>query len=172
MVNNPTAGLEPRTGSPASTAGAWIRFAALFIDFVAATVLLLTVSFAVGAAGLTDGLSELTRRHIVAALMLLYFVGFQAWVGWSPGMRALGLRVKGAENASKPSFAAALIRNCYLLVLIATPDTELFALISFAVMLTIGYTISKSPRRQGIHDRLAGGTQVVAYQREGTAGWP
>ncbi|MFX0578685.1 RDD family protein [Nocardia nepalensis] len=195
MMNNPTARLEARTGSPhqyeaerctsmsayqrplgssppQTLPGAWIRFAALLIDMVASAVLLLPIAFAVGAIGLTHELSDLTSRLIVAALILLYFAGFQAWVGWTPGMRLLGMRVRGPGDANKPSFAAALIRNCYLLLFLATPDTDLYALIDFALLIAIGYTIAKSPARQGIHDQLAGGTRVVAYRPEGSTGLP
>jgi hypothetical protein len=41
------------------------------------------------------------------------------------------------------------------------PLPALAALLTFALWLTIGITISKSPTHQGIHDHFAGGTYVV-----------
>ena len=41
----------------------------------------------------------------------------------------------------------------------------MLGLLGFVVYQVIGITISDSPTRQGIHDRLAGGTYVVRLAR-------
>jgi hypothetical protein len=57
-------------------------------------------------------------------------------------------------------------------VLVQFPDDSgneginvLLLIVTLAVYVAIGITISKSPTRQGFHDRLAGGTYVVRRRR-------
>jgi uncharacterized RDD family membrane protein YckC len=76
----------------------------------------------------------------------LYFVGFWAAVGQTPGMRLLNIRVVGRDDAP-PSFARAVLRFVGLLLCIVP---------LFAGFLPVLF----DERRRGAHDMLAG-TAVV-----------
>jgi uncharacterized RDD family membrane protein YckC len=92
-------------------------------------------------------------------LMFGYFVLFEVTHGTSLGKRLLGLKVLGAHGAPTPSFTQSAIRNSFtLLAVIPYFIGHLLAVVAYIV---IGATISGSPTKQGKHDELAGGTQVV-----------
>lgn len=98
---------------------------------------------------------------LAAAATLAYYVSFEATRGHTPGKQLLGLHVRGARNKPKPSVRESLPRNSFL-VLGALPSIPIVgSLPLFIAVVAIGTTISRSPTRQGVHDRLADGTQVV-----------
>jgi uncharacterized RDD family membrane protein YckC len=165
-------------------AGAWIRFGALVID----NVLILVVLFGLAAVLVTAiahsalanaELNVRATRAVVAGVTsgawLCWLAGWQATIGQTPGMRLLGLRVRGPSGEAKPSLVAAVIRNFLTILpgafwgaaqLAADTDIQMVHAIAVCVVYwVIGVSISWSPTRQGIHDRLAGGTYVV---RRGT----
>jgi uncharacterized RDD family membrane protein YckC len=66
--------------------------------------------------------------------------------------------VHGPGGAAKPTFRQSAIRNSW----------QVFAILPFiggllylVAITTILITINSSPTKQGLHDRLAGGTQVL-----------
>jgi uncharacterized RDD family membrane protein YckC len=88
-----------------------------------------------------------------------YFVFFEVTYGVTPGKRLLGLAVHGPGGAPKPDFTQSAIRNSFtLLAVIPYYVGDLLSLVAYVV---IAVTISGSPTKQGKHDELAGGTQVV-----------
>lgn len=91
-------------------------------------------------------------------LMFLYFFAFETTQGWTPGKKLLGLRVHGAGGAPKPTAAQSAIRNSWT-VLPVIPFVG--GLLGFIAIVVIAVTISGSLTKQGKHDQLAGGTQVV-----------
>ena len=91
-------------------------------------------------------------------LMFVYFVAFEVTQGWTPGKKLLGLDVRGPAGASKPDFRQSAIRNAFTLLTIVPFIGGLLGVIAIVV---IAVTISGSPTKQGKHDELAGGTQVV-----------
>ncbi|NVN49509.1 RDD family protein [Mycolicibacterium hippocampi] len=106
-----------------------------------------------------------------SAILLLWFGAWQSGLGASPGMLLCKLRVVDPNGRSRPSFRAAVIRNCPQTLLyfgsltgIAAVDAVL-AVITLGGYIAIGVSISNSPTRQGFHDRLAGGTFVVRKPR-------
>jgi uncharacterized RDD family membrane protein YckC len=91
-------------------------------------------------------------------LMFGYFVLFEVTQGASPGKRLLGLKVHGPGGAPKPNATQSAIRNSFTLLAVVPYIGSLLAFIAYII---IAVTISGSPTKQGKHDELAGGTQVV-----------
>lgn len=173
-------------------AGAWIRFVALLIDGVIVWAVLVGVFFVVKPLGPDSVHLFLFRdQNPVGTRALLYVVqnavtvawlaGCQATAGTTPGMMLLSLRVLGPAGDRGPTLLAAVIRNS-IPALAGVPEAlrsigliggnaGIRAALDVATVLAfgaIGVTISRSPTRQGIHDRLAGGTYVVRRARTTT----
>ncbi|MEI6254659.1 MAG: RDD family protein, partial [Mycobacteriaceae bacterium] len=137
-------------GSPG---GLWIRLGARLID-----------AFAVGiVAGLLSMLFDSDTRFYVAGifgglLTFAYFALFESQMGRTPGKALLGLRVHGPGGAPKPTVQQAATRNAFLLLNLIPC---LGGILSLAAWVYIAVTIENSPTKQGKHDEMAGGTQVV-----------
>jgi uncharacterized RDD family membrane protein YckC len=129
------------------------RLAARFIDGIIVNVVALVIAIAIGSlnnywvTGLFSGL-----------LMFVYFLAFESTQGWTPGKKLLGLSVRGPGGAAKPDLQQAAIRNVWTLLNIVPFVGGLLTLIA---VIVIAVTINGSPTKQGKHDELAGGTQVV-----------
>jgi len=130
-----------------------VRFAARLIDGIIVNVVAFIIALAIGSVsnywvtGLFSGL-----------LMFLYFLAFESTQGWTPGKKLLGLSVHGPGGAPKPDVQQAAIRNVWTLLNIVPFIGVLLTLIA---VIVIAVTINSSPTKQGKHDELAGGTQVV-----------
>lgn len=130
-----------------------MRFLARFIDGVIVGI--------VGAvlALLTDSISNVWVTGLfTGALSFLYYLAFEVTQGWTPGKKLLGMRVLGPGGAPKPSAAQSAIRNLFTLLPIIPFIGGLLGVIAIVV---IAVTINSSPTKQGKHDEMAGGTQVV-----------
>jgi len=92
------------------------------------------------------------------ALMFVYFVAMEVTQGRTVGKMALGLRVRGPGGAPKPDLKQSAIRNAFALLPVLPYIGGLLGVIA---MIVIAVTISSSPTKQGKHDELAGGTQVI-----------
>jgi uncharacterized RDD family membrane protein YckC len=102
---------------------------------------------------------------VTAAFVLVYFAGFVAVLGATPGKGLVGIRVLGPDGA-RPAFERALARESFT-VLGAVPYAgPVLALVAWT---WIALTIRSSPSGQGRHDWLAGGTLVVRVRRPGDA---
>ncbi|OBF34862.1 hypothetical protein A5724_15880 [Mycobacterium sp. ACS1612] len=129
------------------------RFVARFVDGIIVNVVAIVIAIAIGSlnnywvTGLFSGL-----------LMFLYFLVFESSQGWTPGKKLLGLSVHGPGGAPKPDLQQAAIRNVWTLLNIVPFIGGLLTLIA---VIVIAVTINGSPTKQGKHDELAGGTQVV-----------
>jgi hypothetical protein len=66
--------------------------------------------------------------------------------------------LSGPGGATKPTAAQSAIRNLWT-VLPIIPFVG--GLLGFVAIVVIAVTISSSPTKQGKHDELAGGTQVI-----------
>ncbi|MFL1591511.1 RDD family protein [Rhodococcus ruber] len=105
--------------------------------------------------------------NIVGAVLLPlalfgYFVYFESTKGWTPGKKLLGLTVLG-PGGRIPTSKESATRNAFLLIgaLTSIPFLGwLFSLLSLAAYIVIAITIQNSPTKQGLHDQMAGGTQV------------
>ena len=91
-------------------------------------------------------------------LMFGYFVLLETTQGTSLGKRLLGLKVLGPGGRLKPDFSQSAIRNSFTLFAVVPYVGPLLAFIAYIV---IAVTINASPCKQGKHDELAGGTQVI-----------
>jgi uncharacterized RDD family membrane protein YckC len=91
-------------------------------------------------------------------LMFGYFVLLEVTQGASLGKRLLGLRVLGTGGRLKPGVSQSAIRNSFTLLAAVPYVGSLLALVAYVV---IAVTINASPCKQGKHDELAGGTQVI-----------
>ncbi len=133
--------------------GLILRVAARLIDGIIVNVVAFVLAFAIGSVsnywvtGLFSGL-----------LMFLYFVAFESTQGWTPGKKVFGLSVHGPGGAPKPTAQQSAIRNVWTLLNIVPFVGGLLTLIA---VIVIAVTINSSPTKQGKHDELAGGTQVV-----------
>ena len=130
-----------------------MRFGARLIDGIIVNVVAFIIAFAIGSlnnywvTGLFSGL-----------LMFLYFLAFESTQGWTPGKKLLGLSVRGPGGAPKPDVQQAAIRNVWTLLNIVP---FIGGLLTLVAVIVIAVTINGSPTKQGKHDELAGGTQVV-----------
>lgn len=91
-------------------------------------------------------------------LTFIYFVALEVSSGATLGKKLLGLSVHGPGGAPKPDAKQSAIRNSFTLLSIIPYIGGLLAIIAYIV---IAVTINGSPTKQGKHDELAGGTQVV-----------
>jgi uncharacterized RDD family membrane protein YckC len=141
----PSGGQEP--------GGLGLRFVARLIDGVIVNVVAFGIALAIGSltnywvTGLFSGL-----------LMFVYFLAFESTQGWTPGKKVLGLSVHGPGGAPKPDVQQAAIRNVWTLLNIIP---FIGGLLTLVAVIVIAVTINSSPTKQGKHDELAGGTQVV-----------
>jgi uncharacterized RDD family membrane protein YckC len=133
--------------------GLGLRFAARLIDGIIVNIVAFGIAIAIGSlnnywvTGLFSGL-----------LMFLYFLAFEGTQGWTPGKKLLGLSVRGPGGAAKPDLQQAAIRNVWTLLNIVP---FIGGLLTLVAVIVIAVTINGSPTKQGKHDELAGGTQVV-----------
>ncbi|MDY6995084.1 MAG: RDD family protein [Actinomycetota bacterium] len=146
-------GSYPPPGGNVRPGGLGARFAARFIDGIIVAIVGGILAFAVDAAsnvwitGLFTGL-----------LTFVYFVALEVTQGWTLGKKLLGMSVHGPGGAPKPTVGQSAIRNSWTLLPIIPFVGGLLGLIAIVV---IAVTINGSPTKQGKHDDLAGGTQVV-----------
>jgi uncharacterized RDD family membrane protein YckC len=154
----------PRYGYPAAGAlppaqgqrpgGLGRRFLARVIDGILVNI----VAFALSLFILDKDYWFLVTGLFSGVLMFGYFVLFEVTYGSSLGKKLLGLAVRGPGGAPKPDAKQSAIRNAFTLLAVVPYFGGLLAFIAYVV---IAVTISGSPTKQGKHDELAGGTQVV-----------
>jgi uncharacterized RDD family membrane protein YckC len=129
------------------------RFAARFIDGIIVLIVWLVLVL------VTDTLSSFWVTGLFSGLLtFLYFLAFESTQGWTPGKKLLGLSVRGPGGAPKPDVQQAAIRNVWTLLNIIP---FIGGLLTVIAIIVIAVTINGSPTKQGKHDELAGGTQVV-----------
>ncbi|MCX2714732.1 RDD family protein [Mycolicibacterium sp. J2] len=144
---------RPPTPKPAVAGNLGRRFFARVIDGV--IVNLASVSAVVA----LQGLSNILVTGLFSGLLtFVYFVAFEVSVGWTPGKKVLGLEVRGPHGRPHPDLKQSAIRNSFTLLAMIP---YLGWLLAVAAYIFIALSIKNSPWRQGAHDDLAGGTQVV-----------
>lgn len=133
--------------------GLGLRFLARFIDGIIVGIIGALLAFAL------DSLSNYWVTGLFSGLlMFIYFVAMETTQGWTLGKRLLGLSVHGPGGAPRPSLSQSAIRNVWTLFSIVPLVGGLLVVIA---VIVIAVTINGSPTKQGKHDELAGGTQVV-----------
>jgi uncharacterized RDD family membrane protein YckC len=145
----------PPTGSPPGQAGGLgARFFARLIDGILINIVVFVVSLFL----FDRDYWWLVTGLFSGVLMFSYFVLLEVTQGATLGKRLLGLTVHGPGGASRPDTTQSAIRNSFTLLAVVPYLGPLLAFIAYVV---IAVTISGSPTKQGKHDELAGGTQVV-----------
>lgn len=152
---------QPGFGAPAvKPGGLGLRLVARVID----GILISIVAGLIGSLFGSDSDSWIMDSRILVAgmfsglLTFVYFLLFESRQGWTPGKKLLGLRVQGPNGAPKPTASQAATRNLFTLLALIPWLGWILAPIAYIV---IAMTISSSPTKQGKHDRMAGGTQVL-----------
>lgn len=130
-----------------------VRFGARFVDGLIVGLIALVLAFAFGAAD-----NIMVTGLFSGVLTFAYFVGFEVTQGWTPAKKMFGLSVRGPGGAPKPDFKQSAIRNAFTLLSVIP---FIGGLLGFIAYIVIAVTINGSPTKQGKHDELAGGTQVV-----------
>jgi uncharacterized RDD family membrane protein YckC len=129
------------------------RFAARVIDGIVVIIVSLILIF------VTDSLSNYWVTGLFTGLLtFIYFLAFETTQGWTPGKKMLGLSVRGPGGAPKPTASQSAIRNSWTLLPIIP---IIGGVLGVVAVILIAVTINGSPSKQGKHDELAGGTQVV-----------
>lgn len=146
---------RPVSGPYSSTepGGLLVRFLARLIDGIIVGIIGFVVVFAVHVQS-----NLLVTGLFTGILTFVYFVAFEVTQGWTPGKKVLGLAVHGPAGGPKPDLTQSAIRNAFTLLPVVPFIGGLLGVIAIIV---IAVTISGSPTKQGKHDELAGGTQVV-----------
>lgn len=129
------------------------RFLARLVDGIIVGIVGFALVFAVGVQS-----NILVTGIFTGVLTFVYFVAFEVTQGWTPGKKLFGLSVHGPGGAAKPDLAQSAIRNSFT-VLPVVPFVG--GLLGVVAIIVIAVTISSSPTKQGKHDELAGGTQVL-----------
>ncbi|CAN5708550.1 hypothetical protein BH09ACT7_BH09ACT7_29410 [soil metagenome] len=133
--------------------GLGIRFAARLIDGIIVALVSWILAY------LISGDSYVLVAGIFSGVLTFaYFVGFEVTQGWTPAKKLFGLSVHGPGGALKPDAKQSAIRNAFTLLAIIP---FVGGLLAFIAEIVIAVTINSSPTKQGKHDELAGGTQVV-----------
>ncbi len=165
----PPAGYLPPPPSPSGAPGgypsgppaAWgghpgglgARWGARLIDGLLLGIIAFLLSFF-----FDDSSRILVTGLFTGLLTFVYFVAMEVTQGRTLGKLALGLSVRGPGGAPKPDFKQSAIRNAFTLLPIVPFIGGLLGVIAIVL---IAVTINSSPTKQGKHDELAGGTQVI-----------
>jgi uncharacterized RDD family membrane protein YckC len=148
--SGPYGGPSPSIAKPG---GLVVRFFARLVDGIIVGIVASVLLFALH-----------MQSHILVTgiftglLMFVYFVALETTQGWTIGKKLLGLSVHGPAGAPKPDLSQSAIRNAFTLLPIVP---FVGGLLAFIAMVVIAVTITGSPTKQGKHDELAGGTQVL-----------
>jgi uncharacterized RDD family membrane protein YckC len=129
------------------------RFFARLIDGIVVNVVVFVLSMF-----LFRDYGYLVTGLFSGVLMFGYFVLLEVTQGATLGKRLLGLSVLGPGGRPRPDFSQSAIRNSFTLLAVVP---YLGPLLAFAAYVVIAVTINASPCKQGKHDELAGGTQVI-----------
>ena len=140
-------------GYASNPGGLGARFGARVIDGLLVGIVTGLLSFMVGAED-----SIMVTGLFTGLLMFVYFVAMEVTQGRTVGKMLLGMHVRGPGGAAKPDFKQSAIRNAFTVLPIVPFVGGLLGVIAIIV---IAVTIGSSPTKQGKHDEMAGGTQVV-----------
>ena len=140
----------PTTSAPG---GLGTRFFARLIDGVLIGIVFFVAGFVLDILG-----NYWVTGLFSGLLVFVYFTAFEGTQGWTPGKKLLGLQVRGPNGAAKPDLQQAAVRNSFTLLAVVPFVGGLLAFIAYIV---IAVTINGSPTKQGKHDELARGTQVL-----------
>ncbi len=143
----------PRPGPAAGLVygGFWIRLIAVILDAIVLGVIGAALGPIVGTGQIVQTGTQVSFNYQASGLStligLIYYVGFWAWRGQTPGMIPFNLRVVMADTGLKPDVVRSLLRYVGLII-------------SFVVIFLGVIWVAFDSRKQGWHDKIAG-TLVV-----------
>ena len=143
----------PPTAWGGQPGGLGARWGARLIDGLLLGIVAFLLSFF-----FDDSSRILVTGLFTGLLTFAYFVAMEVTQGRTLGKMALGLSVRGPGGAPKPDFKQSAIRNAFTLLPIVPFIGGLLGVIAIVL---IAVTINSSPTKQGKHDEMAGGTQVI-----------
>jgi len=146
-------GSYPLPGGGQQPGGLGLRFAARILDGLIVGIVGGIIVYAIGLAS-----NVWITGLFTGVITFAYYVGLEVTQGWTLGKKVLGLSVHGPGGAPKPTVAQSAIRNSWTLLPIVPFIGGLLGVVAIVI---IAVTINSSPTKQGKHDELAGGTQVV-----------
>ncbi len=146
--------------------GAMARLVAFLVDAIVLYIILFVFDQVSGAQVLVNTVSgEVVnnigwRQVVFIVILLVYFLGFWAWRGQTPGKMLVGAKIV-KRDGSRIGIVRALLRfiGYFLyLVLVALSGTRLIILVLLIIVALVVIALNK--RKRGIHDFIAG-TVVV-----------
>lgn len=132
-------------------AGFWVRVVAFILDGIVIGVITGALGPLLGetAVSFENGVTTInyTTTALSGLIGLLYWVGFWAWRGQTPGMIPFNMRILMADDGTKVDVVRALLRYVGMII-------------SFAILFLGIIWVGFDRRKQGWHDKIAG-TVVV-----------
>jgi len=143
--------------------GAGIRLLAFIVDIIVLLVILVIVSQVSGIQNVVNTASDTTvtslssgHEWIFIVVLVVYFMGFWAWRGQTPGKMLLKARIV-KTNGSPIGIVRAVLRFVvYFLYLLVWGFTGSRPIILVAIIVAVLIIIAFNKRKRGIHDFIAG----------------
>lgn len=151
---------DPR-GRPSSAAGSPGSLSRRLVARLADGVLVCLIGGLLSLGVLGDRYPYLVTGLFSGVLMFGYFVFCETGWGTTPGKRLVGLTVRGSGGSGRPDIRQSVIRNAFTLLAAVPYLGAVLAVLAVLAYWLIAVTINADDARQGLHDRLAGGTAVV-----------
>jgi uncharacterized RDD family membrane protein YckC len=140
----PPARVGPAAG--VQYAGFGIRVVAFILDAIVLSVIAAALGPFAGTGTVVQTGTQFTVNYQASGLQtllgLVYFIGFWAWRGQTPGMIPFNLRVVMADTGQKPDIVHGLLRYVGLII-------------SFLVIFLGVIWVAFDARKQGWHDKIA-----------------
>jgi uncharacterized RDD family membrane protein YckC len=127
--------------------GFWVRVVAYILDVIVIGVLSAALSALTGSGSVVSSANgviavDYASSSIGFLISLVYFVGFWAWRGQTPGMIPFNMQVVMASDGSKVDVVRCLLRYVGLII-------------SFAILFLGVIWVGFDRRKQGWHDKMA-----------------
>ncbi len=137
---------RPGPAAGLAYAGFWVRLLAFILDAIVLAVVTTALGPLFGTGTMIQTGTSFQVNYQANALGtlfgLVYFIGFWAWRGQTPGMMPFNMRVVQADNGQKVDVVRALLRYVGLIISIAV----IFIGVIWAAF---------DSRKQGWHDKIA-----------------
>jgi uncharacterized RDD family membrane protein YckC len=127
-------------------AGFWVRFVAFILDGIVLAVIAAALGPIAGTGSVVQTGTGVAVNYQASGLQtlisLIYFIGFWAWRGQTPGMLPFNMRVVRADNGEKIDIVRSLLRYVGLIISIV---------VVFLGLIWVAF----DARKQGWHDKIA-----------------
>jgi len=143
--------------------GAWIRLVALIVDVIVLVVIAYIVGLASGtkiventASGTAVTSFSTWQQWLFVGIISLYFVGFWAWRGQTPGKWLLGAKIVKTDGRAIGIGRALLRFFVYFLYLLVWGFAGSRLIVLFVIIIIALIILASNRRKRGIHDFIAG----------------